>query len=206
MSDHYFSSQPTGPEKRRDYSFTIRGDRFDIVSDSGVFSHDRLDKGTQILLKYVVDPPQEGLFVDVGCGWGPIALALATAAPNATVLAVDVNERARTLTEENAKRAGLTNIIVATPDEGLALAAERGIDAIWSNPPVRIGKQELHQLLLSWFEHLDGYADLVIGKNLGADSLHAWLENQSYEVERIGSSGSFRVLEIIDPRRQSRSG
>ena len=206
MSDHYFSSEPTKPEKRRDYSFSIRGDQFSVVAAGGVFSHDRLDKGTQVLLKYVTDPPETGLLVDVGCGWGPITLALATASPNATVLAVDVNERARELTALNAERADLKNVIVTTPDEGLALAAERGIDAIWSNPPVRIGKAPLQRLLLDWFEHLDGYADIVISKNLGSDSLSAWLQKQAYEVERIGSAGGFRVLEVIDPRRQSQQG
>lgn len=120
------------------------------------------------------------------------------------MLAVDVNERARELTADNAERAGLTNVIVATPDEGLARASEAGIDAIWSNPPVRIGKAPLQHLLLDWFEHLDGYADIVVSKNLGADSLAAWLQTR-FDVTRIGSSGGFRVLEVSDPRRQSPS-
>lgn len=201
MSDHYFSPEPAKPEKRREYSFSIRGDQFSVVTAGGVFSHDRIDKGTQVLLKYVTSPPAEGLLVDVGCGWGPITLALATASPGATVLAVDVNERARELTALNAERASLTNVIVASPDEGLALAKERGIDAIWSNPPVRIGKAPLQQLLLDWFEHVEGYADIVISKNLGADSLAAWLGKQSYEVERLGSANGFRVLEVTGPRR-----
>ncbi|MBM9433132.1 class I SAM-dependent methyltransferase [Flaviflexus equikiangi] len=205
MSDHYFSPEPTKPDIRRDYTFTIRGDQFTVATAGGVFSHDRIDKGTQVLLKYVDDPPAEGLLVDVGCGWGPITLALATASPNATVLAVDVNARARELTEANAQRAGLTNVIVATPEEGLAMAAERGVDAIWSNPPVRIGKPALQQLLLDWFEHLDGEASIVISKNLGADSLASWLDHQSFDVTRIGSSGGFRVLGVTGPRRQSPS-
>lgn len=201
MSDQYFSPEPTKLDKRRDHSFTIRGDRYCVTTAGGVFSHDRLDKGTQVLLRYVADPPANGLLVDVGCGWGPITLALATASPDATVLAVDVNERARELTAVNAEKAGLTNVIVTGPDEGLALARERGIDGLWSNPPVRIGKPRLHQLLLDWFEHLSGYATIVISKNLGADSLATWLVNQSYTVERLGSAGGFRVLDITDPRR-----
>lgn len=203
MPEHYFSTDPGSADKRADYSFTIRGTRFDITSSSGVFSHDRLDKGTQALLKYVVDPPQEGLLVDVGCGWGPISLALASASPNAHVLAVDVNERARALTQENAERAGLTNIQVVTPEEGLEIARNLGIDAIWSNPPVRIGKGPLHALLLDWFQHLRGTASIVVSKNLGADSLGTWLQGEGYEVERIGSTGGFRVMDVRNPRPQS---
>lgn len=205
MSDHYFSPEPIGPDKRREHRFTIRGEVFTVETAGGVFSHDRIDKGTQVLLKYCEDPPEEGLLVDVGCGWGPITLALASASPNATVLAVDVNERARALTAANAARAGLTNVIVADPDEGLALARERGIAAIWSNPPVRIGKPALQQLLLDWFGHLDGYADIVVSKNLGSDSLSTWLGTRGYVVERIGSSGGFRVLKVSDPRRRAPS-
>lgn len=206
MSEHYFSPDPAAPDKRSEHSFTIRGTRFDVTSSGGVFSHDRLDKGTQVLLKYVIDPPEDGLLVDVGCGWGPIALALATASPNARVLAVDVNERARELTRENAKRARLANIEVATPEEGLAIAKGHGIAGLWSNPPVRIGKDPLHQLLLDWFQYLTGTASIVVSKNLGADSLGSWLQGQGYEVERIGSSGGFRVLDVSAPRPQSLQG
>ena len=203
MSDHYFSPEPSKPEKRREHSFLIRGTRFSVVTAGGVFSHDRIDKGTQVLLKHVAEPPKEGLLVDVGCGWGPIALALATASPEATVLAVDVNERARELTALNAERAGLTNVVVTDPDTGLAMAAEGGVAAIWSNPPVRIGKKPLQKLLLDWFEHLTGTAEIVVSKNLGADSLAAWLRSESYMVERVGSANGFRVLEVSGPRQRS---
>ncbi|WP_182354614.1 methyltransferase [Flaviflexus huanghaiensis] len=205
MPDHYFSPQPIGPDRRREFRFTIRGDEFAVVTAGGVFSHDRIDRGTQVLLKYVDDPPQKGLLVDVGCGWGPITLALAAASPESTVLAVDVNERARELTAANVAKAGLTNVIVTDPEEALAIARERGIACIWSNPPVRIGKSALQHLLVDWFEHLEGYADIVIAKNLGADSLSAWLGTQGYDVKRIGSSGGFRVLRVSGPPQPAQS-
>ena len=94
MSEHYFTASPAGPAEEREHSFVIRGTRHTVTTASGVFSADRLDKGTQVLLDRVPDPPESGLLLDLGCGWGPIALALADAAPGATVLAADVNERA----------------------------------------------------------------------------------------------------------------
>ena len=82
--------------------------------------------------------------MDLGCGYGPIACTLATRNPEATVWAIDVNERARDLCRTNALAAGLDGVRVTTPDEvpdGLSLAG------LWSNPPIRIGKKALHDLL-----------------------------------------------------------
>ena len=175
MSEHYFTASPAGPAEEREHSFVIRGTRHTVTTASGVFSADRLDKGTQVLLDRVPDPPESGLLLDLGCGWGPIALALADAAPGATVLAADVNERAVDLAARNAAAAGHANIHAA---EATALAAElKGsgayVDLIWSNPPVRIGKAALHDMLLTWLGLLsdDGEAWLVVSRNLGADSL-----------------------------------
>ena len=203
MSEHYFTASPAGPAEEREHSFVIRGTQHTVTTASGVFSADRLDKGTQVLLDHVPDPPRSGLLLDLGCGWGPIALALADAAPGATVLAVDVNERAVDLAARNAAAAGHTNIHAA---EATALAAELEgsgayVDLIWSNPPVRIGKAALHEMLLTWLGLLsdDGEAWLVVNRNLGADSLMKWLAAQGHNVERAASSKGFRVLRIGRP-------
>lgn len=178
-----------------------------MVTASGVFSADRLDKGTQVLLDHVPDPPETGTFLDLGCGWGPITLALAEAAPGATVLAVDVNERSLALTARNAEAAGLDNVRTSSAKALLAelREASRPVDLIWSNPPVRIGKEALHKLLLTWLPRLspDGEAWLVILKNLGADSLARWLRDQGWDVSRQASSKGFRVLRVR--RRQDES-
>ena len=195
MSDHYFSAQPASADDLRERSCTILGKEYTITTAAGVFSHNRLDKGTQVLLKYVADPPTGGLLVDLGCGWGPLTLALAQASPQAHVLAVDINERARELTALNAERAGLSNVTVMDPEEGLELAHAQGIAALWSNPPVRIGKAAMRELLTTWLKPLTGYADIVVSKNLGADSLATWLK-QNHEVTKLGSSNGFRVFEI----------
>ena len=200
MSEHYFTASPAAESAERGHRFTIRGHEVEVTTASGVFSADRLDKGTQVLLDHVPDPPTTGRFLDLGCGWGPIALALALASPDAEVLAADVNERAIDLTARNASAAGLTGVRAA---EAGALGAElrassKRLDLIWSNPPVRIGKKALHALLEDWLPLLadDGEAWLVVGKNLGADSLAAWLGSQGWAVERAASAKGFRVLRV----------
>ena len=200
MSEHYFTSSPTAAAQERPRSFLIRGREHAVTTAGAVFSANHLDRGTQVLLSHVPDPPASGVFLDLGCGWGPIALALADAAPEATVLAVDINERAVDLAARNAAAAGHANIHAA---EATALAAELEgsgayVDLIWSNPPVRIGKEALHSLLLTWLALLsyNGEAWFVVQKNLGADSLAAWLNSQNWNVTRAASSKGFRILHV----------
>ena len=200
VSEHYFTASPVVEPEERTHRFSIRGVERTVVTASGVFSADRLDKGTQVLLDHVPDPAQTGTFLDLGCGWGPITLALADAAPGATVLAVDVNERSLALTTRNAETAGLDNVRTSPAEALLTELREssRTVDLIWSNPPVRIGKEALHALLLDWLALLsdDGEAWLVVLKNLGADSLATWLSNQGWDVNRMASSKGFRVLRV----------
>ena len=200
VSEHYFTASPAVEAEERTHRFSIRGVERTVVTASGVFSADRLDKGTQVLLDHVPDPSETGTFLDLGCGWGPITLALAEAAPRARVLATDVNERSLRLTARNAAAAGLDNVRVSPADTLLAELRESStpVDLIWSNPPVRIGKDALHALLLDWLSLLsdDGEAWLVVLKNLGADSLAAWLRDQGWDVSRMASSKGFRVLRV----------
>ena len=171
-----------------------------MTTAGAVFSPNHLDRGTQVLLDHVPDPPATGVLLDLGCGWGPIALALADAAPEATVLAVDVNERAVDLAARNASAAGLGNIRALLADDLLAelSGGSATVDLIWSNPPVRIGKEALHSLLLTWLALLsdNGEAWFVVQKNLGADSLMAWLNSQGWNATRAASSRGFRVLHV----------
>ena len=141
MSEHYFTASPAVEAEERAHRFTIRGVEHAVVTASGVFSADRLDKGTQVLLDHVPDPPKTGTFLNLGCGWGPITLALAGAAPGATVLATDVNERSLALTARNAAAAGLDNVRTSQAEALLAELHQTStpVDLIWSNPPVRIG-------------------------------------------------------------------
>jgi len=196
MTEHYFSEQPGTPAVYRQVSFRAYGRSYTMTSASGVFAGDRLDLGTAVLLREVPLPSEPGTFLDLGCGYGPIACVLAREVPEATVWAVDVNTRALELTRQNAESLGVAERVrVATPDE---VPAEVTFQQIWSNPPVRIGKAALHELLERWLARLDphGVAWLVVAKNLGADSLQRWLVGAGFPTERQASAKGYRVLAV----------
>jgi 16S rRNA G1207 methylase RsmC len=191
--DHYFSADPSVPFAREPFSCEVWGHRLDLVSGSGVYSRGRLDVGTAVLFRET-EPPAAGKVLDLGCGYGVIGLAIARAGA-ATVTGVDVNERAVLLANENAAALGLADRFRAVTPDGVD--ADATYDEIWSNPPIRIGKQALHELLLTWLPRLapGGRAVMVVGKNLGGDSLQRWLGEQGYPTERLASAKGFRVLE-----------
>jgi len=194
MGGHYFDQRPDAEDRRREIKVRLAGRDLNLMTSSGTFSPDRLDKATEVLMNEAPLPTSPGTYLDLGCGWGPIALSLALSAPGSTVWAVDVNERARELTALNAKRHRL-ELRVAAPT---GVPGEVEFDEIWSNPPVRIGKDPLHLLLATWMPRLkrSGRAYLVIGKNLGSDPLQRWLTDSGWPAERIASSRGFRVLRV----------
>lgn len=195
MTDHYFHT-PEGPEKRRSVTARIFETEYEFSTAGGVFSGDGLDLGTAVLLRTVSPPTAAGRLLDLGCGWGPIAVALADHCPGAVVDAVDTNERALALCADNAAAVGVADRVRPLLPEQADPAAR--YDEIWSNPPIRIGKEALHELLLSWLPRLapDGTAHLVIGRNLGADSLQRWLIEQGYACDRVASAKGFRVFAV----------
>jgi 16S rRNA G1207 methylase RsmC len=194
VTSHYFDQRPTAENRRREIEVCLAGRDLRVITSSGLFSPDRLDKATEVLLSEVPLPTAPGTYLDLGCGWGPIALSLALSSPGSTVWAVDINERARELTALNAKSHRL-RVRVAAPTD---VPGEIQFDQIWSNPPIRIGKEGLHVLLATWLPRLnpDGVAHLVIGKNLGADSLQQWLTDSGWPTERFASRRGFRVLQV----------
>lgn len=194
MDDHYFSADPTVAFRRTPVSVDVWGRHLDLVSGSGVFAQGRLDVGTAVLFRETV-PPGPGTFLDLGCGYGVIGLALAAAVPRSRVWAVDVNERAVLLARENAAALGLGERCTATTPDGVPAGVR--FDEIWSNPPIRVGKDALHDLLLTWLPRLadGGRAVMVVGRNLGADSLQRWLGERGYPTTRLASAKGFRVLE-----------
>jgi 16S rRNA G1207 methylase RsmC len=193
-SDHYFTAEPRAAARATDVSFQVDGRGYHLRGAGGVFSAERLDPGTAVLLRKgeLSGPGTTGALLDLGCGYGPIACVLATVAPQASVYAVDVNTRALELARANAEALGV-NVVVAEPD---AVPADLAFDQIWSNPPIRVGKQELHALLRRWLPRLapDGTAWLVVARHLGADSLIPWLRDQGYHAHRHASQQGFRVL------------
>ncbi len=192
--EHYFTADPAVAFKRAPVHAEVWGLELDLTSGSGVFARGRLDGGTAVLFRETEPPTGGGKILDLGCGYGVIGLAIA-ATSDADVTAVDVNERAVLLANENAVALGLTDRFRATTPAGVS--AEATYDEIWSNPPIRVGKQALHELLLTWLPRLtpEGRAVLVVGRNLGADSLQRWLTDQGFPTERLASAKGFRVLE-----------
>ena len=192
---HYFEARPEVASAPRTVRLRLPDLELELKSDRGVFGSHGVDLGTLVLLREAPPPPAAGEILDLGCGYGPIAMALARRAPGARVWAVDVNERAVELTRANALAAGASNVTAATP---VQVPAEVRFDAVYSNPPVRVGKAPLHRLLLDWLPRLKpgGTAYLVVQRNLGSDSLAAWLRAQGFEVVRLKSKKGYRVLEL----------
>jgi 16S rRNA (guanine1207-N2)-methyltransferase len=207
---HYFDAQPTAAHRPGTVRVVLPDVYLELATDSGMFSPGRLDPGTRFLLEAAGSPPSSppasGDLLDLGCGYGPIACSLAARSPGATVWAVDVNERALALCAANADRAGLSNVRAVLPDAPGLPAFFAGI---WSNPPVRIGKPALHELLRRWLARLapDAAATLVMGRNLGADSLQAWLStDEGWQVRRLSARSGYRLLRVNSGDHEERTG
>jgi 16S rRNA (guanine1207-N2)-methyltransferase len=194
--DHYFSPAPAVPSERQTVALRLPDLSLDLASDRGVFSGAAVDAGTKLLLAEAPPPPESGDVLDLGCGYGPIAVTLARRSPAATIWAVDVNERAVALTAENAATAGVADRVRALAPA--AVPAGVRFAAIYSNPPIRIGKQPLQALLTTWLSRMavGGRAELVVHKHLGSDSLARWLESEGYAVRRLVSRMGYRILEV----------
>lgn len=209
----YFESSPTVASKRQQIELVLPDVYLALTTDTGVFSAGQVDKGTRYLLK---DMPTYESFVrergfampenqtiagspailDLGCGYGPIALTMAKRVPEAAVFGVDVNERALGLARENAVA---NNINTTTFGLAAAIDPTQTFDLIVSNPPIRIGKAALHELLAEWLDRLapTGRAWLVVQKHLGSDSLANWMTESGWETTRLSSRKGFRILEVL---------
>lgn len=198
-TEHYFSSQPAGEFRSTEIAVRLAHGDYTVETAGSIFSPDHIDAGTEQLLYSAPAPPESGNFLDLGCGWGPIALTLGIEAPGATVYAVDVNERAVELTRRNATRLGLSNVIVGLPD---SVDKSVTFDLIWSNPPIRVGKAELHEIMNTWLPRMsvNGEAYLVVAKHLGADSFEKWLGTQfeaSHTTTREDTRKGFRIIKVV---------
>lgn len=198
---HYFDRSPDAASRPTTLQLDLPDRSFTLHADRGVFSGGRIDPGTRFLLRAAPPPSPSGHLLDLGCGYGPVAVTLAARAPGATVWAVDVNDRALALTRRNAETNGLDNIRAVRPED---VPDDLRFATVWSNPPIRIGKAALHDLLAGWLGRLtpDGHAVLVVQRHLGADSLHRWLAEQGWLVTRLGSRAGYRLLEVRPPERE----
>jgi 16S rRNA (guanine1207-N2)-methyltransferase len=197
--DHYFTAEPVSAAQQRSLTVRLAGREVTVRTASGIFSPDGVDKGTAVLLREAPAPPAHGVLLDLGCGWGPVSLTLALRSPGATVYGVDVNERSLDLLRTTAATLDLDGVRACRPED---VPADVRFATIWSNPPIRVGKAVLHDLMLTWLPRLEvgGSAYLVVQKNLGSDSLQRWLTEQlpqdAYAVGRLASDKGFRVIEV----------
>jgi 16S rRNA (guanine1207-N2)-methyltransferase len=197
-NEHYFSVTPGSEVKLRQIRVQLAGQAYELTTSNGIFSPERIDAGTQVLLANTPPAPPGGHLLDLGCGWGPIALTLALDSPRSTVWAVDVNERALDLVRRNAEAIGATNVNACRPED---VPTDVEFTSIRSNPPIRVGKDELHGMLATWLPRLEPGSDawLVVQRNLGSDSLHRWLEGtlpDSFSVSRAATNKGYRVLRV----------
>jgi 16S rRNA G1207 methylase RsmC len=196
--EHYFSAEPAGKFKPKTIRVNLMGKDYQLQTAGGVFSPDHLDTGTAMLLNQINEAPSSGNLLDIGCGWGPIAIALAIQAPDAIIWAIDVNQRSLDLTALNAKSLGITNIKTCLPDQ---VPVDLEFSGIWSNPPIRVGKEELHNILQTWLPRLKAECEsyLVVAKDLGADSLLKWLQSEllaEFDAQRIETAKGFRIIRV----------
>ena len=196
--NHYFSDSAGDDLQPREITASLVGKAVKVFTSSGVFSPDHIDLGTEVLLQQLDKIKPSGNILDLGCGWGPIALAIALTAPEAKVAAVDVNQKSLSLTRMNAEKLNLKNITTFLPEQ---VPTELLFDEIWSNPPIRVGKEVLHEILVLWLNRLSvgGTARLVVQKHLGSDSLEKWLRQNfpNFEVTRVTSEKNFRVIKLV---------
>lgn len=196
---HYFSEQPQTDAKTHSVEFELEGTVFNLTAASGTFSSTRLDSGTRVLLKESALFPDSGTVLDIGCGWGPISLAVATLRPETEVFGLDVNSRSLELAQANAAALKLKNFKAVRAEQ---IPNELLFDGIWSNPPIRVGKAVLHQLMQTWIPRLKPGASamLVVQKQLGADSFQKWLAETftEFDVAKQSIDKGYRVIRVTN--------
>jgi 16S rRNA (guanine1207-N2)-methyltransferase len=195
MNSHYFSSEPTSRLERGLVKTVLRGREYTFVTATGLFSYKRVDNGTRLLVESM-QIPEEGSFLDMGCGIGVIGIVAATVNPRLSVTMTDVNPRATLITKENAERFQLNNIEVKTGNL-YEPVVDRKFDTIVSNPPMSAGlRKVIKPLIMGSAEHLEklGSIQVVVPSNTGCNTLTRYLNEYMGECSIIGKGSGYRVL------------
>lgn len=195
MTDHYYTHNPSAASNPTVWSYTLRGNEFRFKTDSGVFSKHEVDFGSRLLIETFEEPEVEGPLLDVGCGYGPIGLAVAKSFPDRQIHMIDVNERALQLAHENAVQNQLNNAIIYESDV-FENVIESSFAAILTNPPIRAGKKVVFSILENSFQHLRKGGDLwvVIQKKQGAPSAKSHMETMFGEVDVVKKDKGYYIL------------
>lgn len=194
MTEHYYSKHPEVGSKPMSWDFILRGHSFHFRTDQGVFSKNEVDFGSRVLVEKIQLPEINGPILDMGCGYGPIGLALAKSFPERTIHMVDVNERAVDLAKQNASYNGLSNVLIYQSNI-YEHVSENHFSLIVTNPPIRAGKKVVHEIFEKSYQHLvlGGELWIVIQKKQGAPSAKAKLESIFAEVELVGKEKGYYI-------------
>ena len=196
MTNHYYSQSPQSESNPTYWEFTLRGKKFRFKTDSGVFSKKEVDFGSRLLIdSFSLAGESEGDILDVGCGYGPIGLSLAYAYPDKNVEMVDVNARAIQLAKDNAEANGIPNVKIYESNI-LSAVENKSFSAVLTNPPIRAGKQTVHQIFSDSYEHLlpGGELWVVIQKKQGAPSAMDKMEEIFGNVEVAAKKKGYFIL------------
>ncbi|HOP74282.1 MAG TPA: methyltransferase [Bacillota bacterium] len=195
MSEHYYTAQPLSKHKPGQFKITLRGVELEFHTDAGVFSKSRIDTGTKLLIDGLRLTPEIQTVLDLGCGYGPIGLTVASLLPKATVYMGDINERAVELARMNARLNGLTNVEIRA-GEGFTPFAGLTFDLIVTNPPIRAGKQVIYGMVdaAPTFLNDNGWFVAVVATKQGAKSFERKLEEVFGNVDEWEKGSGFRVI------------
>nr|MDA8353468.1 methyltransferase [Bacillota bacterium] len=145
MTDHYYSKNPGAASHKQVVTSVLKGKTFRFLTDAGVFSKRGVDFGTRLLIE-TAELPEKGTILDLGCGYGPVGIACAQAAPGCQVTMVDPNRRALELARQNAKENGVDQRVEVLESDGFQELQERRFDCVLTNPPIRAGKETVYRL------------------------------------------------------------
>lgn len=199
MTEHYYSKKPTVSSQIQTIHTSLRGIAFTFQTDAGVFSKTEVDFGSRVLIS-AMELPKGARILDVGCGYGPIGLTAAKLCPDGHVTMIDINERAVELAEQNAKNNHISNVTILQSNL-FEHVRNQQFDVILTNPPIRAGKQVVHQIFSDSYDCLKpgGSLWVVIQKKQGAPSAYAKLEQVFGQVYEVTKEKGYRIYQAIKP-------
>ena len=197
MTQHYYSENPNIAHDEKQVIYEVMGNEFRCITDAGVFSRDGLDMGTRIMLEAM--PEMRGRVLDLGCGWGPVGLAVGKKYPDTEIVMTDINLRAVETAEKNLKANGVKNA-KAIQGDGYE-NVECKFDFILLNPPIRTGKNVIYGMFSDARNYLSesGALYIVIRKQQGAESAEKYLNTIFDDVERISREKGYWVIRCAQP-------
>ena len=195
MSKMYYAENPDAAHDIHELTVDLLGEKMTFLTDAGVFSKKMVDFGSQLLLK-CLEVNQGETVLDVGCGYGPLGLSLAKAyGVQATM--VDINNRALDLARKNAER----NKVEATIfQSNIYEQVEGKFDHVISNPPIRAGKQVVHEIIEKSkdFLGIGGDLTIVIQKKQGAPSAKSKMEDVFGNCEVVKKDKGYYILRSVN--------